>query len=45
MRLIDALGTLTAMQTPVFDTGDAAARDACGIACDTRSVFTAGRVD
>jgi len=26
MRLIDALGTLTAMQGPVFDTGDAAAR-------------------
>src|SRR5450830_515845 len=26
MRLIDALTTLTAMQAPVFDTGDAAAR-------------------
>ncbi len=26
MRLIDALGTLSAMQAPVFDTGDAAAR-------------------
>ena len=26
MRLIDALATLSAMQAPVFDTGDAAAR-------------------
>ena len=32
MRLIDALGTLTAMHAPVFDTGDAAARLGVGAA-------------
>lgn len=36
MRLIDALATLTAMQAPVFDTGDAAA----GLGVDTAHAST-----